>query len=60
MNMSLSCLSVCGPRPGEGLFPHLYNGRLGKNEVERVVTLDRGATGWDAIMEEAKNQWLVY
>ncbi|KAF9451630.1 hypothetical protein P691DRAFT_796452 [Macrolepiota fuliginosa MF-IS2] len=51
---------VCGPRPGEGLFPHLYDGKLGKDEVERVVTLQRGISEWDNIMEEAKTTWLTY
>lgn len=53
-------ISVCGSRPGEGLFPHLYDGRLGKNEVEHVITLDKGSSGWDEIIEQAKSSWLIY
>jgi uncharacterized protein (DUF952 family) len=49
---------VCGPRPEEGLFPHLYGGKLGKDEVERVITLNKGS-GWDGVMEKAED-WLVY
>ncbi|KXN86395.1 hypothetical protein AN958_10257 [Leucoagaricus sp. SymC.cos] len=51
---------VCGPRPDEGLFPHLYDGKLGNDEVDRVVTLEKREAGWDAVMEEAKSTWLVY
>lgn len=49
---------VSGPSPGEGLFPHLYGGKLGKDEVERVMTLNKGS-GWDSVLEEAED-WLVY
>ncbi|KAI5885135.1 uncharacterized protein SCHCODRAFT_02707057 [Schizophyllum commune H4-8] len=50
---------VCGPRPGEGLFPHLYNGpKLGKAEIEDVARWERG-NGWDEALEKANN-WLVY
>lgn len=54
---------VCGPRPGEGLFPHLYNGlRLGRGEVESVWVLERGDGGWEAAIEKDKRfrAWLVY
>jgi uncharacterized protein (DUF952 family) len=54
---------VCGPRPGEGLFPHLYNGlRLGREEVEGVWALERGEGGWeDAIGRDGEfKAWLVY
>lgn len=38
---------VCGPREGEGLFPHLYNGlKLGKEEVDAVGNWKRGE-GWE-------------
>lgn len=53
---------VCGPRPGEGLFPHVYNGlRLGRAEVESVWVLER-AGGWAETIEkeEAFKAWLVY
>lgn len=52
---------VCGPRGGEGMFPHLYNGlKLGKDEVESVQTWERvDGEGWDAVLEKAK-AWLVY
>ncbi|KAF8431945.1 peptidase family C54-domain-containing protein [Boletus edulis BED1] len=44
--------NVCGPRPAEGLFPHLYNGlRLGKDEVESVWKLERGEGGWEVVVE---------
>jgi len=50
---------VCGPRGGEGLFPHLYNDlKLGTDEVESVRELENSG-GWDAALEEAKD-WLVY
>lgn len=51
---------VCGPRGGEGLFPHLYNGlKLGKDEVERVRVLENDSGGWDTALKEAED-WLVY
>ena len=50
---------VCGPRGGEGLFPHLYNGlKLGKDEAESVRVLENSG-GWDAALKEAED-WLVY
>ncbi|KAJ3573342.1 hypothetical protein NP233_g2497 [Leucocoprinus birnbaumii] len=50
---------VCGPRPGEGLFPHLYDGKLGNDEVDRAIALVKGG-GWDVVMENAKSDWLIY
>ncbi|KAI6044612.1 hypothetical protein EDC04DRAFT_2641310 [Pisolithus marmoratus] len=56
---------VCGPRGGEGMFPHLYNGlKLGKEEVESVSVLYRQADSdeggeWDAALQESAN-WLIY
>ncbi|TRM62911.1 hypothetical protein BD626DRAFT_496947 [Schizophyllum amplum] len=50
---------VCGPRPDEGLFPHLYNGpKLGKEEVEDVARWEKGEN-WDEALEKA-HSWLVY
>ncbi|KAG9308368.1 hypothetical protein JVU11DRAFT_8219 [Chiua virens] len=54
---------VCGPRPGEGTFPHLYNGfRLGKNEIESLQVLEKGEGSWEeAIARDAEfNAWLVF
>ncbi|KAI9457698.1 hypothetical protein HD554DRAFT_2141885 [Boletus coccyginus] len=53
---------VCGPRPGEGLFPHLYNAlKLGRDEVESVRVLERGEGGWkEAIERDGEfKAWLV-
>jgi len=54
---------VCGPRGGEGMFPHLYNDlKLGRNEVEGVLVLEKngeGNRGWDGALKEAED-WLVY
>ncbi|KAG6332118.1 hypothetical protein ID866_6970 [Astraeus odoratus] len=56
---------VCGPRGGEGVFPHLYNGlKLGKDEVESVRVLTRLTDSeegkeWEAALQDAKD-WLVY
>ncbi|KAN0082989.1 Protein of unknown function (DUF952) domain containing protein [Tylopilus felleus] len=45
--------NVCGPRPGEGLFPHLYNGlKLGRDEVESVRVLERGEGDWQGAIEK--------
>ncbi|KAJ5132243.1 hypothetical protein N7448_006401 [Penicillium atrosanguineum] len=50
---------VCGPRPGEGLFPHLYNGlKLGKEEVESIA-IWQNEDGWDKALEGAE-PWLLY
>ncbi|KAJ5287664.1 hypothetical protein N7478_003350 [Penicillium angulare] len=52
---------VCGPRPGEGLFPnkHLYNDlKLGKDEVESVA-IWQNEDGWDKAIDGAK-PWLLY
>ncbi|TFK49736.1 hypothetical protein OE88DRAFT_1632639, partial [Heliocybe sulcata] len=53
---------VCGPRGGEGMFPHLYNGpKLGKNEVESVKALDKLEGGWEEAVQKAQLEgWLVY
>ncbi|KAJ6021888.1 hypothetical protein N7540_007392 [Penicillium herquei] len=49
---------VCGPRPGEGLFPHLYNElKLGKDEVESVV-IWQNEDGWDKAINGA-TLWLL-
>ncbi|KAJ5492658.1 hypothetical protein N7539_001404 [Penicillium diatomitis] len=51
--------TVCGPRPGEGLFPHLYNGlKLGREEVESVA-IWQNEEGWDKALDGAK-PWLLY
>ncbi|KAL3474687.1 hypothetical protein BJX99DRAFT_260114 [Aspergillus californicus] len=50
---------VCGPRPEEGLFPHLYNGlKLGRDEVESLSVLSNEA-GWEKPLAAAK-PWLLY
>ncbi|OQD77733.1 hypothetical protein PENDEC_c002G02954 [Penicillium decumbens] len=50
---------VCGPRPGEGLFPHLYNGlKLGKEEVESIA-IWQNENGWDKALDGAE-PWLLY
>ncbi|KIJ53726.1 hypothetical protein M422DRAFT_25530 [Sphaerobolus stellatus SS14] len=52
---------VCGPRAGEGMFPHLYNGlKLGKDEIERVEVLTQGEDGWESAVEKAGKEWLVW
>ncbi|KAE8159510.1 hypothetical protein BDV40DRAFT_273077 [Aspergillus tamarii] len=51
--------TVCGPRPKEGLFPHLYNGlRLGKDEVESIAIWFND-NGWDNALSQA-TPWLVF
>ncbi|KAK7440062.1 hypothetical protein VKT23_017310 [Stygiomarasmius scandens] len=51
---------VCGPRGGEGMFPHLYNGfKLGKDEIERVEIVQRQGDGWGEAIAKAQNEWLV-
>ncbi|KAH9935523.1 uncharacterized protein B0H18DRAFT_976094 [Fomitopsis serialis] len=52
---------VCGPRGGEGMFPHLYNGlKLGKGEVDSVATWERrDGEGWEDVAEQEKD-WLIY
>ncbi|KAJ5384974.1 hypothetical protein N7517_002885 [Penicillium concentricum] len=48
-----------GPRPGEGLFPHLYNGlKLGREEVESVA-IWQNDEGWNNALTAAK-PWLLY
>ena len=57
---------VCGDRPGEGRFPHLYNGlKLGSEEVDSVVVWERGEgyekKTWEEIVKGAEQDgWLVY
>ncbi|RAL08234.1 DUF952 domain-containing protein [Aspergillus homomorphus CBS 101889] len=51
--------TVCGSRPKEGLFPHLYNGlKLGKDEVESIA-IWTNEDGWDKALMQAK-PWLLY
>ncbi|PKY06460.1 hypothetical protein P168DRAFT_325325 [Aspergillus campestris IBT 28561] len=51
--------NVCGPRPKEGLFPHLYNGlRLGKDEVESIAIWNN-ENGWDKALQQSK-PWLLF
>ncbi|KAL4074356.1 hypothetical protein V8B97DRAFT_701036 [Scleroderma yunnanense] len=56
---------VCGPRGGEGMFPHLYNGlKLGRDEVQNVTVLSRRtgdnvAEGWDVALQ-AVEDFLIY
>ncbi|EYE97994.1 DUF952 domain-containing protein [Aspergillus ruber CBS 135680] len=47
------------PRPGEGMFPHLYNGlKLGRDEVESVaIWTNQG--GWETALTQAR-PWLLY
>lgn len=53
---------VCGPRGGEGMFPHLYNGlKLGRDEIDSIRLLERAEDGWDKPIEDAiKDGWMVY
>lgn len=53
---------VCGPRAGEGMFPHIYNGlKLGKEEVESVAVWENSAEGWDAAVKKAEESgWFVF
>ncbi|KIY52356.1 hypothetical protein FISHEDRAFT_35610 [Fistulina hepatica ATCC 64428] len=51
--------SVCGDRPGEGTFPHLYNGgKLGSAHVESVAKWENKG-GWDQALENAQ-AWLTF
>ena len=51
---------VCGPRGGEGMFPHLYNGlKLGKSEIESVQRWEPTDGAWDVALKNAED-WLVY
>ena len=51
---------VCGPRAGEGMFPHLYNGfKLGREEVDSMQSWTRSESGWGEALEQAEH-WLVY
>ncbi|KAN0069661.1 Protein of unknown function (DUF952) domain containing protein [Elaphomyces granulatus] len=50
--------NVCGPRGGEGMFPHLYNElKLGKDEIESVAVW-KNEGGWDDALKKAES-WLV-
>ncbi|KAJ5534602.1 hypothetical protein N7527_000856 [Penicillium freii] len=50
---------VSGPRPDEGLFPHLYNGlKLGREEIESVA-IWQNDEGWDKALTAGK-PWLLY
>ncbi|KAH7906887.1 hypothetical protein BJ138DRAFT_1161554 [Hygrophoropsis aurantiaca] len=56
----------CGPRGGEGLFPHIYNDDgqgLKRDEVDSVRKMERGdgEDMWDAALKLAEKEgWLVY
>ncbi|KAF7588907.1 hypothetical protein BBP40_005022 [Aspergillus hancockii] len=51
--------TVCGPRPEEGLFPHLYNNlKLGKEEVESIAIWVND-DGWDSALSQS-TPWLIY
>ncbi|KIJ63954.1 hypothetical protein HYDPIDRAFT_112442 [Hydnomerulius pinastri MD-312] len=51
---------VCGPRGGEGMFPHLYNGfKLGKDEVDDILVVERGDGEWEAAIQEVQG-WMIY
>jgi len=56
--------AVCGPRPGEGLFPHLYFEErrlwLRKDEIDTVreVVVEAGVSGWSKALDDLK-EWLV-
>jgi len=52
---------VCGPRGGEGMFPHLYNDlKVGSEEVESVAAWDRReGESWDDVIKRGED-WLVY
>lgn len=54
---------VCGPRGGEGMFPHIYNGlKLGTGEVEAVGVWKReeDETWQQVIKREEEKGWLLY
>ncbi|KAJ4468759.1 hypothetical protein J3R30DRAFT_3553841 [Lentinula aciculospora] len=53
---------VCGPRGGEGMFPHLYNGfKLGGDEVDSIKLLEQVDGTWDKTIENViEAGWLVY
>ena len=51
---------VCGPRAGEGMFPHLYNGfKLGREQVDSMQSWARSEEGWGDALKQAEH-WLVY
>ena len=54
---------ICGSRPGESLFPHLYNnGRLGSGEVDSIAKWENAnpgsSAGWDDALTKAAS-WLI-
>lgn len=54
-----------GIQPGdigaENVFAHLYNGlKLGKDEIEEVHTVEKSGDSWDAVIAQAKEDWLLY
>jgi len=57
---------VCGPRGGEGMFPHLYNELvLGSGNVESVRVWEKGegieGEGWEGVVRAQEEEgWLVY
>lgn len=51
---------VCGPRAGEGMFPHLYNGlKLGRDQVDSMQAWTRDEGGWDTALKQAED-WFIY
>ncbi|KAJ7576013.1 hypothetical protein C8J56DRAFT_974340 [Mycena floridula] len=45
--------------PGsEGVFPHIYEGKLGKEEVESVSFLEMKDDRWDEALDKVK-EWLI-
>lgn len=39
---------------------HLYNGlKLGKDEIDSVVVLEKNDSGWDEALKKAQ-EWLIY
>lgn len=53
---------VCGPRNGEGMFPHLYNGlKLGKDEIESVRFWERRNDDetWNDVIKR-NEAWLLF
>jgi len=49
---------VCGTREDEGMFPHLYNSRLGRDEVESMEVWENDGVGWDETLLKAAS-WLL-
>jgi uncharacterized protein (DUF952 family) len=56
---------LCGPRNGEGMFPHIYDDqkfKLTANEVESVrqVVSHEGCDGWEAALLKLRDEnWLI-